>query len=125
GTACRNHAVGRMDQVDHVPLPAFRRVNGAQDEVVLVEQWRAGKVAGRRWGVECELAQECAAGDVGSGHDLELFDVLQAGERTAVAPLEDRVAEGANAGEFGGWGEGAAQRGEGPNSLPPFPQAPP
>ena len=57
----RDHAVGGVDDVHDVPLAAFGGVDRAQDQVVLVQQRRAGQVAGGRRRIERQLAQEAAA----------------------------------------------------------------
>jgi hypothetical protein len=51
-------AVRGVDQVDGLPLEAFGGVDGAEDEVVLVELRLAGEVGARLWRVERELGGE-------------------------------------------------------------------
>ena len=57
------HAVAGVQQVDDLPLAALGRVDGGQDEPVLVEQGRAGQVGGGRRRVEGEVADEPAPAD--------------------------------------------------------------
>src|SRR5260370_2291605 len=89
-----------MDHVDDVPLATFGGVDGAQDQVVLVQQGRAGQVARRGGWIEGEVAQKSAARGVCAGDVLELLDVLQTGLGAAVAMLEDRLAELADAADL-------------------------
>ena len=51
-------AVGGVDQVDGVPFETFGGVDGAEDEVVVVELGRAGEVGARLRRVERELGRE-------------------------------------------------------------------
>src|SRR5260370_25171534 len=87
--------------MDDVPPATFGRVDGAQDQVVLVQQGRAGQVAGRARWIEGQVSQEPTARRVCAGDVLKLLDVLQTGLRAAVALLEDRLAELADATDLG------------------------
>ena len=90
-----------MNDVHHCPFAALGGVHGAQDQVVLVQERWTGQVARRSRRIERHLAQEPAAGGVGSSHLLQLLDVLDAGLWTAVAVLDDRLAEAADASDLG------------------------
>ena len=88
--------------MDDVPLATLGRVDRTKNQVVLVQQRRAGQVAGRgRW-IEGEVAQKPTPRRMCAGDVLQLLDVLQTGLGTAVALLEDRLAELADATDLGG-----------------------
>ena len=58
----RDHAVGRVDHVDDVPLEPLRGVDRRQDQVVLVEVRWSGEIAGGRRRVEREVREELSSG---------------------------------------------------------------
>ena len=61
----RERAVDGVEEVNGVPLQAFGRVDGGQDEVVVVELGRLGVVGGCGRGVQGDLGDE--GGQVGAG----------------------------------------------------------
>ncbi len=90
GHVGREHTVAGVQQVDDVPLAALGRVDGGQDEPVLVEQGRAGQVGGGPGRVEGEVADEPAPADR-SGRDLfQAAQVVDPGRWRGVDPFDHR-----------------------------------
>src|SRR6202022_1340018 len=83
------------------PFLALGRVNGGKDQIVLVEQRRAGEVARGVRGIERELGQELLPRDVTGGDLLELDQVGAAQRRILVDALEKRLVPDPHGGEFG------------------------
>src|ERR1043166_4352009 len=87
----RDAAVDHIQDIDDVPLLALGRMNGRQDEEILVEERIAGEVArGFRW-VERQVGQERLTGIV---EVLEVFERLEIGDtrpHTLVQALEMRL----------------------------------
>jgi hypothetical protein len=61
GHVGRHHAIGRMDDVDHVPLAALCRVDRAENQIVFFKKWRLGKVGSGSRRIEGEISDEPGA----------------------------------------------------------------
>ena len=66
-----------MDDVDNIPLQSFRRVDGGQDQPVLVEEGRPRQVPGRTRRVERQFRDEPGPRRVPGGEVLELIEVAK------------------------------------------------
>src|SRR4029453_17671109 len=71
-------AVACVDDVDVLPLEAFRGVDRREDEVVVVEAWWAAVVRTRERRVEDELGDEAFEARRGCGRTDQLIEVDQA-----------------------------------------------
>src|SRR5260370_35311890 len=69
-------------------------MDGAEEEVVIVEEGRPSEVAGPGWGVERELGQELGSIRAGSGQSGELFEVGQPNGRVSITMLEGGLEPG-------------------------------
>src|SRR5262249_61142681 len=61
GEIRRNAAVDRIEEEHSLPLLPFGRMDGREDQIILVDERRTGLVAGRGWRVERELGEEALA----------------------------------------------------------------
>ena len=87
--------------IDRLPLLPLGRVDGGEDQVVLVEERRAGLVAGRVGRVEGELGEEALARGIAGGDLLELEEVVPADDGVVVDALEVRLVPEAHALQVG------------------------
>src|SRR5579863_1411842 len=95
-------AVDGIQDMDRLPLLPFRRMDGGEDEIILIEQWRPGAVAGRLGRIERELGEEALPARIGCGdlHELMQIRLPQAG--VLVDAIEMRLIPAAREIEFGG-----------------------
>ena len=107
----RDAAVDAVEDEHRVPLLALGRVDGGEDQVVLVEVRRAGLVAGRVRRVEGEVGEEALAGGIGLGDALELDEVGGAHRGIVMEPFEVRLVPEADTLDLGGPGRGLGKRG--------------
>src|SRR5690606_2627578 len=86
-----------MNDMHDVPFAALGRVDGAEDEVILLQAGRAGQVGGGGRRVDRQLSDEPASRAVTARDLFELLDVAQADGRVLIPVLEDRFVEPADA----------------------------
>ena len=86
----RETAVDDVEHVNRVPLHSFRRVNGREHQVVIIEQRLAREVAGGMRRIERELREKALARGILPGQLLELIQVAQARVEVLVDALEVR-----------------------------------
>src|SRR5271169_7079666 len=84
----RNAAVDEVENEDHVPFLPLGRMNGRQDQIVLVELRAAGFGAAGIGRVQCQLSQKALAGGVAGGDLLKLVEVSGARRRIIVEALK-------------------------------------
>src|SRR5271165_1931301 len=77
----RNTAVNEVENKDRVPFLPLGRMNGRQDQIVLVELRAAGFGAAGIGRVQRQLGQKTLAGDVAGGDLLKLVEVSGTGSR--------------------------------------------
>ncbi len=63
-----------MDHMNNRPLSAFRRVDGAEDQIVVVQMGRADLCRGV-WRIKCYLSEEAGAVAVATGDVTKLGKV--------------------------------------------------
>src|SRR3954471_12224934 len=76
GSQVRWHAA--VDHIQHVyrfPFLALGRMDGRQDEVVLVQQRHAGLIAGRIWWIKGEFGEKAFTRWISAGDLLELNEI--------------------------------------------------
>src|SRR6516162_5142412 len=71
----RNTSFDEVENKDSVPFLPLGRMNGRQDQIVLVELRAAGIGAAGIGRVQCQLGQKALAGDVTGGNLLELVEI--------------------------------------------------
>src|SRR5207244_1583153 len=95
-----NAAVDRVEHEYRGPFLPFGGMDGREDEIILVEQRRAGQIARRVRRIEGELGQELLARDV-AGRDLLELDEIGAAQRgILVDALEMRLVPSAHGREL-------------------------
>ena len=103
GQVGRHAAVHHVQDGHGVPLLALGRMDGGQDQVILVLVRRAGLVAGGLGWVERELGQEALAAGRAGSQALQLVEVELAHRRVvAVEPLQMRCVPGQHGGQLVG-----------------------
>ena len=80
----RNTAVDEVENEDRVAFLPLGRMNGRQDQIVLVELGAAGFGAAGIGRVQCQLGQKTLTGGVAGGDLLELVEVSGARRRVMV-----------------------------------------
>src|SRR5271156_1448603 len=72
-------SVDRVQDVDRLPLLSFRRMDGREDQIVLVEKRIAGTIAGGVRRIERQLGQEPLAAWISRGdlHKLQKIGLAQ------------------------------------------------
>ena len=90
GQVGRHAAVDHVEQEHGLPFLPLGRMDGGQDQVVLVALRRARFVAGGLGRVECELGQETFARAIAAGHLRELGEVTPADCGVVVQSLQVR-----------------------------------
>ena len=104
-----NAAVDAVEHEHRAPFLALGRMDGREDEIVLVAQRRPRLVAGRVGRVEGQFAQEALARGEGGRDAFERLEVAEPRRGVVVARLELRGEPGDGVGEFAGPG-GRARR---------------
>ena len=84
-------AVDAVEQEHRLPFLPLGRMDGGEDQVVLVEQRRSRLVAGGVRRVEGELGQEALAARIAGGDLLELEKVVAPDDRVLVDALQMRL----------------------------------
>ena len=97
----RNAAVDDVEHEHVLPFLALGRMDGGEDQVVLVEMRRAGAVAGRVRRIEREIGQEALARGIAGGDLLELHEVGAAHGGVLVDALQMRLVPEADIFEIG------------------------
>ena len=86
-----------MQDIHRVPLQPFGRVDRAEDQVIVVEVGRSGKVLRRvRW-VERQLSKKCLSIAEASGNVLQLLKIAQSCRHVVVCSLQQRLIHDADA----------------------------
>src|ERR1700730_7064399 len=80
----RNAAVDEVENKHRVPFLPLGRMNGRQDQIVLVELRAAGFGAAGIGRVQCQPGQKTLSGGVAGGDLLELVEVSGARRRVMV-----------------------------------------
>ena len=103
GQVGRHAAVHHIQDGHRIPLLALGRMDGGQDQGVLVLVRRTGLVAGGFGRIECELGQEALAAGRADSQALQLVEVELAHRRVfAVEPLQMRCVPGQHGGQLVG-----------------------
>ena len=93
----RQNAIGRVDHVHHVPLATLGAVDRRQHSIFLIEQRRAGQVAGRGRRIKCQVCQKpCPARSL-LRQQLQLVEVAITHFRLLIPILKNRLVVAANA----------------------------
>src|SRR5207237_6593840 len=71
----RHAAVDHVEDVHRLPFLALGRVDGRQDQIVLVQQRHTGLVAGRVRRIQGEFRQEAFARGISAGYLFKLNEV--------------------------------------------------
>ena len=95
GHVGRDVAVGGVDHEHHVPLQPLGGMDGAEDQVVLVQQRRAGEILGAFRRVQGQLGQQRLAVGEPRGQLLDLLQVAFPRRGVVVLVLQDRFVEAA------------------------------
>ncbi len=90
------HAVGGVDDMHHVPLPALGRVHGGEHQPVVIEGRAPGQVAGPRRRVEGEVSHELFERRSRRGLLDQPVEVAAPGDGGVVAAHHHRLQPGAD-----------------------------
>jgi len=83
-------AVDHVENVHRLPFLALGRVDGRQDQIVLIQQRHARLIAGRIWWIQGEFSEKAFARRISTGYLLELNEIGAANLGILVDPLEMR-----------------------------------
>ena len=84
GHVCGNISVGRMNDGDGIPFESFCGMNGAEDQVVVIQQRIGGEILGLRGSIECHFGEEIRTGLVACGDGFKLFEIIQSSSSVVV-----------------------------------------
>src|SRR5260370_8148636 len=120
----RNAAIDGIEHEHRVPLLALGRVNGRENEIVLVEQRRAGKIARGVRRIERQLGEELLPRGIAHRNLLELDQIGGAQRGILMDALEVRLVPDPPRRELGGptpaaFPEAGGPRQASPPTLPP------
>src|SRR5579859_735897 len=96
GHVGRNTSVDNVQNIDHIPLLPFGRVDRRENQVVVVNQRIAREIARRFRGIERQVAEEALARGMILCEVLEHLEIRYSDRRGFVQPLEMRLIPLAN-----------------------------
>src|SRR6185436_9710209 len=84
---------GSVDEMHRLPLATFGRMDGGQDQVVVVEVGLTREVGAAIGGIERQLGEESAARSIAAGGDAQLLEIGESLCGVVVATRHDARAE--------------------------------
>ena len=84
-------AIDHIEHEDGTPFLALGRMDGGEDQIILVEQRHTGLVAGGIWRIERQFGEETFARRIAAGNLLELQQIGLAGVGILMNALEMRL----------------------------------